>query len=355
MMLKRSNSLIRVMLGTFISALFVWLILRHIRVYELWTLLQNTRRVPVGIAVVSLAVAVFLRAIRWWVILKCAGVSVALKNVMQVLLAGSAMNYVLPFRAGDVMRVTMFSTNLGCSRTTLLGSLILEKALDLLAIMLIGLGVLSIRSIALPHASARYGLFGFLMAGTLCLLALFLFSDALERLGKQVTTRLSGKPNLQSRIDRLFSSILHVFGEVGFSFGAALGILSVISWLIEGIVYVSCARAVISRGIDPLAPWLVLVLANLSMVLPSSPGYVGTFHAAAVTGMVAYGSSAESAAAFAVLTHLVLWLPVTVVGLGCFWVLRPYRALLKASESRAASAAWQGQYKDTVEPVADEG
>jgi uncharacterized membrane protein YbhN (UPF0104 family) len=54
--------------------------------------------------------------------------------------------------------------------------------------------------------------------------------------------------------------------------------------------------------------------ATLATLLPSSPGYVGTFDYFATLGLTAYGALPSTAAAFAFLTHLMLWIPVTVAG-----------------------------------------
>ena len=48
--------------------------------------------------------------------------------------------------------------------------------------------------------------------------------------------------------------------------------------------------------------------------LAISPGYFGTFHVFAMMAAQAFGASASDAAAFAIVTHLLHWLPVTLTG-----------------------------------------
>ena len=70
-------------------------------------------------------------------------------------------------------------------------------------------------------------------------------------------------------------------------------------------------------------------------MIPSSPGYVGTFDYFAVQGLTAFGASHVIALTFALLVHLLLWLPVTVVG--ALFLVAPSRRRAAAPE-HAASA-----------------
>jgi uncharacterized membrane protein YbhN (UPF0104 family) len=82
------------------------------------------------------------------------------------------------------------------------------------------------------------------------------------------------------------------------------------------------------------APWLSLGAATLATLLPSSPGYVGTFDYFATLGFTAYGASAALATAVALLTHVLLWLPVTVAG---FIALIVGRSARRSAELRPDS------------------
>ncbi|MEX2080697.1 MAG: lysylphosphatidylglycerol synthase transmembrane domain-containing protein, partial [Dehalococcoidia bacterium] len=72
----------------------------------------------------------------------------------------------------------------------------------------------------------------------------------------------------------------------------------------------------LALGID--APFTVAVLltctTNLAMLIPSSPGYIGVFHAAATLSLLPFGVGSSLAFSFAVLAHLVNVLPVSILG-----------------------------------------
>jgi hypothetical protein len=66
------------------------------------------------------------------------------------------------------------------------------------------------------------------------------------------------------------------------------------------------------------APFTVAVLltctTNLAMLIPSSPGYVGVFHAAATLSLLPFDVGPGRALSFAILAHLVNVVPVSVLG-----------------------------------------
>jgi uncharacterized membrane protein YbhN (UPF0104 family) len=96
-------------------------------------------------------------------------------------------------------------------------------------------------------------------------------------------------------------------------------------------------------AVAPFGPWFATATGTLATLLPSSPGYVGTFDYFAMLGLTAYGASRSVAAAFALLVHLVLWVPVTVIGgimlLGGSRRERAMAGSIVAPEALARSAA----------------
>ena len=76
----------------------------------------------------------------------------------------------------------------------------------------------------------------------------------------------------------------------------------------------------LAQSLDLNAGWLGLiagmVVANLVTVLPSAPGYVGTFDLALQGTLTdAFGVDATKAVAYTAVTHAALLLPVVVAGL----------------------------------------
>ena len=96
---------------------------------------------------------------------------------------------------------------------------------------------------------------------------------------------------------------------------------SLAAWLAEGCVFWFAGLALSSIG-APLAGWLALPVGTLSTLIPSTPGYVGTFDYFTVRAMSALGNDTTPATAYALLVHILLWLPPTIIG-GAYLLLHP--------------------------------
>jgi len=86
-------------------------------------------------------------------------------------------------------------------------------------------------------------------------------------------------------------------------------------WSCEGGVFAAIAAGLGYEG-RGVGPWLALATGSLATMIPSSPGYVGTFDFFTVSGFTVYGTGKASAVALTLVIHLVLWLPITAAGLG---------------------------------------
>jgi len=163
-------------------------------------------------------------------------------------------------------------------------------------------------------------------AGALCLMvlvAITLMPDRLTRMAQAVARRLL-PDQWGSKLEPILAQLTESLSLLRSPRRAgSLLVISVVAWMLEGAVF---GFALWSLHIPVAWPaaWLALAAATLATLLPSSPGYVGTFDYFASLGLIAYGAGRSAAAAFALLAHLILWLPVTLAGFGVLlWSRRP--------------------------------
>jgi uncharacterized protein (TIRG00374 family) len=91
------------------------------------------------------------------------------------------------------------------------------------------------------------------------------------------------------------------------------------SWTTEASTYWIVMQAFEFR-VSFFVLLLVVGFGNLATILPSTAGYIGTFHAAAIVTLTAFGVPKAVAASYALVMHATLWLPITLAGL--FYLLR---------------------------------
>ncbi len=320
---------LRLSVGLCSTAGFAWLLARGLEGDALIRAFSGVSVSAVVLALAFMFAGHAARIGRWWWMLRALEPGLPFGACVRPFLASIALNNVLPLRAGDALRVLGFRRQLRSPATRVLGTLVIERALDLVFLS----GIFFVGLLGLPEGVFPRGFVvaaaALAAAGTVTLLASMLLPLLLERFGD----RLPGR--------RLLAGILarprwrDAASKHGAHLAAALGLMrsgrrtlalaawSAAVWILEGAVFVTMAGA-LAPGVAPPGPWLSLATGTLATALPSSPGYVGTFDYFAAAGLAAYGAAPAAAAAFALTVHA-LWIPLTAVGLLCYWLPAPAR------------------------------
>ena len=336
------GKLLQLVLGLAVAAFFVWLIMRQVDGAELMAALGEVRPgwIVAGVALFFAGYA--CRIARWQMMLTRDNPRIGWARCAVPFMGSIAANNVLPFRAGDALRGLAFSRWLGVATPAVLATLLVERLLDLLS-LLIALGlVLMVFDLGAEGAGALVGVGAAgLVAIGLAVMAVLLFPQMFEPLAR-FALRLFGtfSAALAARLtgvsDTVFATLRHL------AQGPRMALLvgwSALVWAFEGAVF-WCAAMAVPAVAQPLAGWLALPVGTLATLLPSTPGYVGTFDFFVIKAAQIMGNPAVAAAAFALLVHLILWLPATLVGGAClaYWSLRGRSALLSASTPAPAPA-----------------
>jgi uncharacterized protein (TIRG00374 family) len=94
---------------------------------------------------------------------------------------------------------------------------------------------------------------------------------------------------------------------------------SIIIWLLETIKYWFVMQA-FDFEVSFFALMLMNGIVNLATTFPSAPGYIGTFDGPGIAVLILYGVQETIAAAYTLVLHAALWLPITL--LGAYYMIR---------------------------------
>jgi uncharacterized membrane protein YbhN (UPF0104 family) len=291
--------------GVLISGFFLWYTFKGISFAQIRAL-----RVvhPVWIAGVLgfTAGSYTLRCVRWTRMMHPTGAR--FRVCARVLLTSLAANNILPLRIGDIMRVFTYAGDLGASPSVILSTVILEKLLDIFVLVLLfvsfmGPGVS-------PHS--RQLAETLLAVSSVGLLVLLVGARALETALRRMFARLPQSPKL-AKVENWLLLAVGCIREIGVTGSLLLVVQSVVIWGCEGMIFVSAARA-IGLVTDRIGPWQAVSVANLSYLIPSSPGAIGTFEWAVKTSLVSHGAQEATSALFGLALHA--WLLISVTGAG---------------------------------------
>ncbi len=296
--------------GLVVSAAFLYATFRTIPLDRVIETLGRADPAWIAAALVAVAVAYTFKIYRWVVMLRSLGSSVRFRDAAVPFLGGVALNNVLPFRAGDVIRVVAFQRFTAIPASGQVGTLVLERLLDLLVLMTILVAAASLAS----TSALDEGLVSGLKVAALALAAAIAVFLAVPRCTRWIVGVLIAKvPRARAVGDALIRLSDAVAVLTRPRLLAGLTGLSVLAWLSEGAAYWAVGRAT-GAASDAGVALLALSVGTLSTIIPSSPGYVGTFHYFTTRVVTQFGASAVDGAAFAVLIHAVLWLSTTVTG-----------------------------------------
>ncbi|NJN58698.1 MAG: flippase-like domain-containing protein [Leptolyngbyaceae cyanobacterium SL_5_9] len=303
---------IRGILGLLFGALFLWLSLRQTSLTEVSTVLTQSNKGWLTTALGCYSISMTVRIVRWQTLLQDVK-AFSFQKVGAALLIGYAANNVLPARLGEVFRADFVGRRYRVSRSAIAASILLERVLDGLVVvscLLLGRAFLPNQPVLLNTLS---------ITGTLIFSSIFLLLWLLGRgHGMKWLTRFP--PAITSRIQN-FRQGLSVRHTSSFSKAVSL---SLIIWLLEGLALWSVLKAVqVSLAWQQILT--LLGVTSLSTLIPSAPGYVGTYQYAYAFTLDLFGYAPAQGIAAATAFQVFLFGSVTLTGIGLYL----YVSLLK--------------------------
>lgn len=314
--MPRARPLLRVALGTAVSALFLALLLRQVDLAALGDAIARVRVAWLIAAAPVYTLALWTRAERWRLVLRPA-LALRSRDALAIVVIGYTANNLLPIRAGELVRAVLVQRRTGAARLTVLGTIVVERVLDGLVLALfLPLPLLLGGSNRGLDALAIIGGLGFLALAAVIVL-LGTHPAVMRRLVDGTLARTPARLRLPVRAwsESFIAGLSLVRGRRAW---AAVTAITALSWLLEAATYWCVGRA-FGLGI---APWLYLGVAgaaNLAIAAPSTAGGIGPFEYFARTVLVVFGAGVAAATAYALVLHALLIVPATLAGLALLW------------------------------------
>jgi uncharacterized protein (TIRG00374 family) len=320
--------------GLTISAVFLWLAFRDADVDEVRDALADAQVSLVLLAVGVLLVGYAFQAARWMSI--AAVPALGLRRFYEMLLVGLACNNVLPVRVGEFVRAGWLARDAPMPGGRALGSVALDRACDV--ITLVAFFAIGIQVVGTPAWVKRLAVGG--------LIALVLIAAALVFARLYTRSRQHGRRE-RGQARRIVRDTIDMLAEPIGRRRAALWIgLSACTWILSSVAALVVGR---SLGIDlmPLEAVFVTSALALGVAIPSSPGYIGTYHWLAIASLGLLDVPVNDALAFAILMQASWYVPTTLAG----GALIGWRVLARGRDGEALTDILASQ----AEPVIRNG
>jgi uncharacterized protein (TIRG00374 family) len=297
-------------IGILLSIALIWLIVKKYDLKQSWDIIK-TASPGFYVAMILVYLSTFyFRALRW----KCMLVDIGdfkLSFLVKTIIVGFAGNNLIPARGGELLRMEFFSRQTKVSRTTSLTSIVLEKILDALVLLafLVCAGFLLNETSDILTNTIKIASLIFLP-----MLAFLIFLRVRGRRLIQWVVQKKGKTfQLASNLlSKFYTALLFMRADTN---TLRITALTVLIWSLEGLVFVIGMKAAGVEDSVILIGIIALCIVNFGILVPSSPGYIGVFHAATVVSLSLFGIATTNSLAAAIIVHSCQFLPTTLIGI----------------------------------------
>lgn len=297
-----------------IGIALLWLAFRGVKLKDTIDEILQANLFWVLVSVAASLVAFVSRAIRWNMLIEPLGFKLSLRNTSAALMIGYLANLAIP-RLGEVTRCGTLSRTEKVPFNSLLGTVIIERIIDVLCLLLCIvfvalteydlLGNFLSQNIFNPAANKLNSAINSPLVITIfaALLVIFLyfilrkkntFSEKILSLLKGIVSGIDSVRKLKNPMAFIFHTIL--------------------IWVMYYLMSYTCFYALEATSLlNWHAALFVLVVGGMGMSAPVQGG-IGAYHLLVSQGLILYGVSQEHGLAFATLMHTSQTLIVILLG-----------------------------------------
>ena len=297
--------------GLLVSAGFAYLAVRNVRFSEVWSGLRTSNYWWLVPAFALLALAVSLKAVRWYFLFD-RDRRPPLRTILSTTLVGYFFNSILPARSGEAVRIFTLRRRAGTPISEGAATVLMERVYDVLVLLVL----LFVATPWLPPVTWLH---------TAAILAIVLTAALLGAVAVLAVWGLRPVHFALRPLGRLPFVSEERLEHIGDNLGQGLAamrhpklMLGALFWSVCGWLALSVSMWLVMRGfhlrLSILAGLLVVITTNLVQILPSSPSAVGVFEAATIVALRAYGVPDSRALSYALVVHALNFLPFVAAG-----------------------------------------
>jgi hypothetical protein len=279
---------LQIILGLILGGALLYLAMRGMDLGETWQVLGGVKWPYLGLALGLVLLSPVIRALRWKALLEEDKPGFLL--LIGAIVIAQTLNFAIPFRSGEIARILL----VGGRKLHTAGTIAIEKALD--AACFGGLCVILPLIWAVPDWLEGPRLSALALAGA------FLVAVGV---GLSIIPRISPKIFAIDRVPPLKKTPILLGSSLYLCAGSILTNYFVLMSLQIHATF--------------LAATVLLVILQVGVAVPSSPGKIGVFQYLAVLGLSLFGVAKAPALAFGVILHLLVFLPTAAMA-GIFWL-----------------------------------
>jgi len=287
---------------------------------ELWESLKGANYWWVSLLIPLNILMNWVRAERWAHLLAPIKSPISKRNLFSGIMIGYAINNVLP-RVGEFVRPYIVGNQEGISRSSVFGTVVVERILDFMSFYFIVCVVLFFYPRSLdPFVNQPDVIRPLFLIGSIAALIIFILlffkAESLFRFLAKVLRFIPDKrkENIEKILDKFYTGFAVAKYRNKF---AVILFQSFLIWALNALIMFVPFFAfapLVKSGMDFGASVVLLVISSIAWILPA-PGAMGTYHSFLKVAMVKlYGIDETTSLSYAIITHEVGYLVVMVFG-----------------------------------------
>jgi uncharacterized protein (TIRG00374 family) len=320
-----------IIIGIAVSCICFYFALRGINLAEVAASFRTAQYGYLILVLLAVLGSLYLRSYRWGVM-----IDGLVCYDQWTLFKFSAIGFmaigVLPARLGEFARSYLVKKQSGVRMSATMATVVLERVLDLLTLMIFLFIVLV--KIPLPPEVFSAGIT--MLTISLAVLSVLIVLGVKREFSSQTIGKL-----LQFLPERLEKRAAHLAGS--FIDGLQLlpdvrktlrvVLLSFLTWLMLGLSNYFMFYA-FGMHLSIINAFAILAIIALGVMIPAAPGFIGTYHYACMLGLASFGIDKAPALSYAVALHFMQMAPVIILGL----VFLPFQKMTLGGLMRKAGA-----------------
>ncbi len=299
-----------------VSLVFLYLAVKGVDFSQVWIAVKTIDPLATVLAILVSVATLLTKAARWQAIYASRR-KLSFHRSFSILMIGLWANAFLPLRVGEILRAFLLGEVESDSKTYALGTIFLEKLADL--VMLAFALAILFTQLVIPKWVWESWLSTFVVVVVLiaAVWALIIYKQLILKWLNIILARII--PRWRDRILALTNEgmtslqILKQPKQV-----IALTVWSVIIWFLSAYTFVLIFNAFYLT----LSPWVALfivIVLQLGVAIPSSPGKIGVFHYLVIIGLSIFGVPKDIGLTVGVVSHLMIYVPIALLGIFYLW------------------------------------
>lgn len=251
----------------------------------------------------ALRTKVFLRPLRRYRFTEC----------FTAILGGYVTDNIFPFRLGELVRIDLLARAGEISRGSTVAVVALERLLDLISFLILFAVVVPLLAVDLSGDRRLAWLLGAILVALLAVA--WLASNPSRFPAIVVFFSRPFSPRLQAWLFQKSQRFVDGLSALRSSRAVAQAFLLTVAIRLVGLLTIQCWLWAFGLELPLYAPLIVMVFLSIGTIVPSSPGFIGTYHVAVAYALELMGVVPSAAASVAIAGHFMATVPWTLIGL----------------------------------------